>query len=59
MGVMPINPNLDGIRNYLEMSLDGDVDPEIISDDLQANIVRIILDNISDMCAKTFRISTQ
>ena len=50
--VIPISPNKDDIRNYLEMRLDGDADPEAMSDDLRADIVRIILEKVSDMCAE-------
>ena len=56
--VIPISPNKDDIRNYLEMKLDGDTDPEAMSDDLRADIVRVILEKTSDMCVGTFGIST-
>ena len=56
--VIPISPNRDDIRNYLDMRLDGDATPEAMSDDLRADIVRIILENISDMCVRKFSIST-
>ena len=55
---MPISPNTDDIRNYLEMRLDGDTDQEAMSDDLRADIVRIILEKISDMCVEASSIST-
>jgi len=58
VAVIPISPNTDDIRNYLEMRLDNDTDPEAISDDLRADIVRIILEKISDMCVEPFSIST-
>ena len=48
--VIPISPNTDDIRNYLEMRLEGDAEPEAMSDDLRADIVRVILEKISDMC---------
>ena len=47
--VIPISPNPDDIRNYVEMKLDRDADPEAMSDDLRVDIVRIILEKISDM----------
>ena len=48
--VIPISPNTDDIRNYLEMRLEGDAEPEAMSDDLRADIVRVTLEKISDMC---------
>jgi len=56
--VIPISPKSDDIKNYLEMRLDGDADPEAMSDDLPADIIRIILERISDMCVGAFRISS-
>ena len=56
--VIPISPNRDDIRNYLEMRLDRDATPEAMSDDLRADIVRIIVEKISDMCVGAFSIST-
>ena len=56
--VIPISPNKGDIRNYLEMRLDRDAEPEAMSKDLRADIVRVILENISDMCVKAFSIST-
>ena len=48
--VIPIRPNQNDIRNFLEMRLDGDDEPEAMSDDLRAEIVKIILDKMSNMC---------
>jgi len=56
--VIPISPNKDDIRNYLEMRLDRDPDPEAMSDGLRADIVRIILEKTSDMCVEGSSIST-
>jgi len=56
--VIPISPNIDDIRNYLEMRLDRDATPEVMNDDLRADIVRIILEKISDMYVGIFSIST-
>ena len=56
--VIPISPNTDDIRNYLEMRLESDAEPEAMSDDLRADIVKVILEKISDMCVGPFRIST-
>ena len=47
--VIPISPNSDDIRNYVEMRLNRDDEPEAMSDDLWADIVRVILEKISDM----------
>ena len=56
--VIPINPNTDDIRNYLEMRLDRDDDPEAMDNDLRADIVKIILEKMSDMCVGAFAIFT-
>ena len=56
--MIPISPNTNGIRNYLDMRLDGDADLEAMSDDLRADIVRIILEKIFDTCVEPFSIST-
>ena len=47
---IPITPNEDDIRNYVEMRLDRDPDPDAMSNDLRGDIVRIILDKMSKMC---------
>ena len=47
--VMPIIPNPDDIRNYVERRLDKDAEPEAMNQGLRADIVRVILENISDM----------
>ena len=56
--VIPISPNADDVRNYLEMRLDRDSEPEAMNSDLRADIVRVIVEKISDMCVRPFRIST-
>ena len=56
--VMPISPNTEDIRNYLEMRLGRDPEPEAMSNGLRADIVTAILENISDMCVRSFLIST-
>ena len=58
VAVIPISPNTDDIRNYLEMRLDGDADLEAMSDNLRADIVRVVLEKLSDMCAEAYKIST-
>jgi len=54
--VIPINPNADDIRSYLEMRLDMDAEPDVMNEDLRADITRIILERISDMCVRAFGI---
>ena len=55
--VIPVSPNTDDIRNYMEMKLDRDDDPEVMDDDLREDIVRVILDKMSDMCVAAFGLS--
>ena len=55
---IPICPNADDIRSYLEMRLDTDAEPDAMNDDLRVDIVRIILERISDMCVSAFRTAT-
>jgi len=52
--VIPINPNADDIRSYLEMRLDMDTEPDAMSEDLRADITRVIVEKISDMCVMIF-----
>jgi len=49
VAVMRISPNPDDIRDYVEMRMDRDAEPEAMSNDLRADIVRVILEKISDM----------
>jgi len=56
--VVPISPNPDDIRNYVEMRLGKDPDPEAMNNDLWDEIVRVILEKMSDMCVGPFTIST-
>ena len=56
--VIPIKPNTDDIRNYLEMRLDRDDEPEVMDNDLRADIVRVIPEKMSDMCVGALTIST-
>ena len=55
--VIPISPNTDDIRNYVEMRLDKDPDLEAMTNNLRADIVRVIQE-IYDMCARPFHISS-
>jgi len=56
--VIPISPNRNDIQNYLEMRLERDAEPETMSSNLRADIVRVLLEKISDMCVGPFRIPT-
>ena len=47
--VIPISPNTRDIRDYLEMRLEEDDELEAMDDELRADIVRIIVDKMSDM----------
>jgi len=47
--VIPISPSPGDIRNYVEMRLNRDAEPEAMNTDLRADIVRCIQVNISDM----------
>ena len=46
---IPISPNTDDVRNYLQMKLAGDEEPEAMDDLLRADIVKAILEKVSDM----------
>ena len=46
---IPISPNTDDVRNYLQMKLAGDEEPVAMDDLLRADIVKAILDKVSDM----------
>ena len=47
---IPVSPNRDDIKSYLEMRLDRDDEPEAMDNGLRAHIMKIILDKMSDMC---------
>jgi len=47
--VIPISPNKGDIKDFLEMRLDRDDEPEAMDDDLRADIVKCILEKMSDM----------
>ena len=53
-----ISPYPDDIRNYVVMRLDRDDVPEAMNNDLRAEIVRIILDKMSNMCVEISTLST-
>ena len=56
--VIPISPNQDDIKTYLEMRLDRDDQPEAMNEDLRAYIIKMILDKMSDMCVGVSPLST-
>ena len=55
---IPISPNQDDIRNYVVMRLDRDIDREAMNDDLRAEIVKVILDKVSNMYVAAYPLST-
>jgi len=55
---IPINPNRGDIENYLRMRLDQDAVPEAMDDGLREDIVRTILDKMSNMCVRVSPLST-
>ena len=55
--VIPLNPNTNDIRDYVEMRLDRGSEPEAMNNNLRADIVRVILEKISDMCVGPFIVS--
>ena len=46
---IPASPTRDDIRSYLEMRLDSDTDPDVMDDELRADILRVIPEKISEM----------
>ena len=52
-----ITPNMDDIRSFLEMKLNEDGKPEAMNKDLRTDIMKVILDNMSDMCVGAFGLS--
>ena len=42
--MIPISPNPNDVRNYVEMRLDRDAEPEAMSNDLRVDILRVILE---------------
>ena len=55
--VLPISPNTEDIRNYMEMRLDRDVEPEAMDNNLRVDIVNSILEKMSDMYVTAFSAS--
>ena len=56
--MIPISPNPDGIRDYMEMRLDKDPEPDAMNDELRGDIPIVILERTSDMCVGVSGIST-
>ena len=52
--IIPISPNPDDIRNYLEKRLDRDDEPEAMNNDLRADIIKTIPEKMPDMCVRAF-----
>ena len=46
---IPISPSPDDITSYLKMRLDMDDEPEVMNDNLRAEIVTTILEKMSNM----------
>ena len=46
---IPISPNQDDVKNYVEMTLDRDGEPEAMNEALRGDIVKMILDKMSNM----------
>ena len=47
--VISIIPSMGDVRDYLDMKLDSDDEPEAMDDNLRADILKVILDKMSDM----------
>ncbi|CUS12243.1 unnamed protein product [Tuber aestivum] len=54
--VVPVSPNKDDIRSYVERRLDRDAEHEAMNEELRVDIVRTIVEKISDMWVAAFRI---
>jgi len=55
--VIPVSPNTDDIRRFPEMKADGNGELEAMDNNLRADIVKAILDMVSDMCVGAFCLS--
>ena len=47
--IVPVSPTEDDMRAYLDVRLDRDTEPNAMDDDLRRDIIRIILETISEM----------
>ena len=55
--VIRITPKTEDVMDYLKMKLDKDNKREEMKEEFRAEIVRTVLENMSDMCVETFVIS--
>ena len=55
---MPISSNADDVWSYVEMRLNRDDEPDAMNKYLPADILRVILERISDMCVGAPGVST-
>ena len=55
---IPVSPNQDDIRSYMEMRLDRDDQPEAMNKELRADIIKMILNKMSDMWVGASPLST-
>ena len=51
---IPVSPKEKDIRNYLEMRINKDDKEDAMNNELRADIVRTILEKMSDMCVEGF-----
>jgi len=56
--LIPIAPNTDDARSYLEMRLGRDAEPEAMNGGSRADIMRTVLERISDIYVAVFATST-
>ena len=56
--IVPIRPSTHEIRRYLEKKLEMDTMCDAMSDDLRADILRIIPERISEMCVRASTVLT-
>jgi len=56
--LIPVSPKTGDIRNYLEMRLDMDPEPEAMNDGLRADIIRIMMEKTSDMYVGIVNVSS-
>ena len=47
--VIPVSPRQNDIRNYLKIRIERDDEPEAMDHDLQADVVKVISEKMSDM----------
>ena len=57
--MMPITLKAEDIKNYIEMRLHGDAEPEAMDDNLRVDIISAILQLRPDKCVGAFGFSTR